>query len=111
MVELRGAAPTLARICNISQGGARIQGLPALAAGTKARLSFDRIALRVPCAVVGQGGGEIRIKFELEGLGKRAFLDQLCRTTGFTMLAGRGGQRVRVFCEGAWRRRACGQEG
>ena len=72
-IETREAPAQSVEIQNISEGGARVHGSSGLSIGIRALLNIEGLALLVPCVVVGQHDGDIRVQFEMEGLGKREF--------------------------------------
>jgi hypothetical protein len=80
LVEVRGMPSTHAVVKDISEGGARIAHGPNLAPGARGLLHIDGVALAVPFNVVNEAGAEdLRVKFDLEGLARDAFLRQFHR--------------------------------
>lgn len=76
--EWLGAPPVTGRIRDVSRGGAKLDGVPQMPAGTVGILRIEGIALPVPCRVVSAEAGEcLHIAFDLEGMGMEALLIQL----------------------------------
>ena len=65
-VTVAGAAPVAARLVNLSAGGARVEGGPALAAGTCGTLSIDGLRFALPFSVRTAERGGLSLAFGLE---------------------------------------------
>jgi hypothetical protein len=87
-VDVRGLPSSHAIVHDISPGGPRIAKTSDLAPGTRGLLHVRGVALPVPFDVVSEPGSrDLRVKFELEGLGRTAFhrrLIRLLKTAGAT---------------------------
>ncbi len=79
-VTVPGAAPVSARLVNLSAGGARVEGGPALGAGAGGTLSINGLDFALPFSVRATDGGGLSLAFALEALqGERvaAFAERL----------------------------------
>ncbi len=61
-----GAAPVAARLVNLSTGGARVEGGPALAAGARGTLTVEGLGFALPFTVRLAEGGGLSLAFVLE---------------------------------------------
>jgi len=71
-VDLPGRGQVAARIDDISETGARLVGLPDVAAGTRGALRLSELAGPVAFRVVGSTGNVARLSFEADEPGKHA---------------------------------------
>ncbi|MBB5694950.1 methyl-accepting chemotaxis protein [Muricoccus pecuniae] len=79
-VEIPGRPAQGAELVNISSGGARLLGLPPLAAGTRAVLRVPGIPEPLPGTVIQHAReGEARLRFELEDGARSALEERLVR--------------------------------
>ena len=64
-IALAGAAPVPARLANLSSGGARVEGGPALDVGARGALTVDGLGFALPFSVCAADGGGISLVFAL----------------------------------------------
>jgi len=71
------------RASDVSEGGANIPDGPTLPQGARGTLSLDGVGCPIPCNVLGNRGGALRLVFELDTPARAAllpFLDRLSLT-------------------------------
>jgi methyl-accepting chemotaxis protein len=64
-VETANHAKHQARVVDLSEGGARIQGMLTLPVGSRGRLTIDRVGTPIDFVVVGHAPNETRVSFAL----------------------------------------------
>ncbi len=70
------------RVTNLSEGGARLDGAPAIRAGVRGTLSLDNVSAPLPCIVQDDEGGSLRLAFDLDTAAAaklRSAIEQLTR--------------------------------
>jgi methyl-accepting chemotaxis protein len=65
-LSVDGHGEVLARVVDLSAGGARVCGAPDLSAGARGVLRLDGVAVPLPCIVREAEGGVLRLAFDLD---------------------------------------------
>jgi methyl-accepting chemotaxis protein len=81
-VETADHARHQARVADLSEGGARVQGTFTLPVGSRGRLTIDGVGIPIAFVVAGHGPNEIRVSFALNeaaAAAVRAVLEQAAR--------------------------------
>jgi methyl-accepting chemotaxis protein len=64
--SVAGRGERVARVVDLSEGGARIRGAPDLSPGARGTLRLDGVAVPLPCVVRGTEGDVLHLAFELD---------------------------------------------
>ncbi len=87
-VEVSGAAPARATVCNLSAGGAMLTGAPGGPAGASLVLRIDGLAGPLAARIKSSENGRLHLKFDLtEAAQQQLDRDMLHLTRGLTPLA------------------------